>query len=159
MLPGVFGFLVWELKENWRLYAANRPRDLHPVMVGSHGESDAAPDEAGVPFRPIAQALCPAPPCQRKAHWTGNWKGVHKSHDALHHVEQDVRRFVERELANLLVHSRGWHGAQLPPARSCWLPTASWSSSTSAQLSKNSLWLTFEEQSGWLLAGVASRAG
>ena len=23
-IPGVFGFLVWELKENWRLYAANR---------------------------------------------------------------------------------------------------------------------------------------
>ena len=24
LLPGVVGFLVWELKENWRLYAANR---------------------------------------------------------------------------------------------------------------------------------------
>ena len=23
-IPGIFGFLVWELKENWRLYAANR---------------------------------------------------------------------------------------------------------------------------------------
>ncbi len=38
-VPGVFGFLAWELKENWRLYAANRPKLLGPVPVGSHGES------------------------------------------------------------------------------------------------------------------------
>src|SRR5262249_58981978 len=39
LLPGLGGFLVWELKENWRLYAANRPPTLRPVMVGSHGET------------------------------------------------------------------------------------------------------------------------
>ena len=38
-IPGVFGFLAWELKENWRLYAANRSRTLRPVQVGRHGES------------------------------------------------------------------------------------------------------------------------
>jgi hypothetical protein len=38
-IPGVFGFLAWELKENWRLYAANRPGTLRPVQVGRHGES------------------------------------------------------------------------------------------------------------------------
>ena len=38
-IPGVFGFLAWELKENWRLYAANRPPTLRPVQVGRHGES------------------------------------------------------------------------------------------------------------------------
>ncbi len=38
-IPGVFGFLAWELKENWRLYAANRPRLLQPVQVGHHGET------------------------------------------------------------------------------------------------------------------------
>jgi hypothetical protein len=38
-IPGVFGFLAWELKENWRLYAANRPRLLKPVAVGHHAES------------------------------------------------------------------------------------------------------------------------
>ena len=39
LLPGVFGFLVWELKENWRLYEANRAAGLKPVVVGDHGES------------------------------------------------------------------------------------------------------------------------
>ncbi|MFE8033518.1 sulfite exporter TauE/SafE family protein [Thiohalocapsa marina] len=56
LLPGLFGFLVWELKENWKLYQANhrgglRGRDIdsddaqdevalavEPATVGSHGE-------------------------------------------------------------------------------------------------------------------------
>jgi hypothetical protein len=38
-IPGVFGFLAWELKENWRLYAANRSATLRPVQVGRHGET------------------------------------------------------------------------------------------------------------------------
>ena len=38
-LPGVFGFLVWELTSNWRLYESNRPESLGPVVVGSHGET------------------------------------------------------------------------------------------------------------------------
>ena len=33
LIPGVFGFLVWELKENWRLYESNRPEKLVPVTV------------------------------------------------------------------------------------------------------------------------------
>src|SRR5262249_44926347 len=39
LLPGVFGFLVWELKENWRLYQKNRPKTLQASIVGSHGET------------------------------------------------------------------------------------------------------------------------
>lgn len=51
LLPGLFGFVVWEFKENWRLYQANhtaRPRGkaipgtglaLEPAIIGSHGET------------------------------------------------------------------------------------------------------------------------
>ena len=52
LLPGLFGFLVWELKENWKLYEANHRERLRPVAgdgesaplvepagVGSHGET------------------------------------------------------------------------------------------------------------------------
>ena len=38
-IPGVFGFVVWELKEDWRLYAANRPDVLTPTVIGRHGET------------------------------------------------------------------------------------------------------------------------
>jgi hypothetical protein len=52
LLPGLFGFLVWELKENWKLYEANHRERLaavdadltpgitvEPAAVGAHGES------------------------------------------------------------------------------------------------------------------------
>lgn len=53
LLPGLAGFLVWELKENWNLYAANHGQrraaagdspgpsaeDLAPAVVGHHGET------------------------------------------------------------------------------------------------------------------------
>ncbi|MFP4246929.1 MAG: sulfite exporter TauE/SafE family protein [Halochromatium sp.] len=52
LLPGLFGFLVWELKENWRLYEANHrerlrafdaeqePRmPVEPASVGAHAET------------------------------------------------------------------------------------------------------------------------
>jgi hypothetical protein len=32
LLPGLAGFLVWELKENWRLYAANRPPSRRTML-------------------------------------------------------------------------------------------------------------------------------
>ena len=38
-VPGVFGFIAWELLANWRLYAANRPVTLRPVPLGHHGET------------------------------------------------------------------------------------------------------------------------
>src|SRR5262249_33737917 len=39
ILPGIFGFLAWELKENWRLYRANQPATLRPDVIGHHGET------------------------------------------------------------------------------------------------------------------------
>src|SRR5262249_44784787 len=38
-IPGIFGFMVWELKENWKLYRANRSPILKPALIGSHGET------------------------------------------------------------------------------------------------------------------------
>lgn len=39
LLPGLFGFLFWELKENWKLYAANRVIPVPPARLGDHGDT------------------------------------------------------------------------------------------------------------------------
>ena len=59
-LPGVFGFLVWELRSNWRLYEANRPEAL-----GAGGRRQPRRDgrpvtASGFPLRHVAQAVWPA---------------------------------------------------------------------------------------------------
>ncbi len=38
-IPGIFGFLVWELNSNWKLFEKNRNRKITPTIMGSHGES------------------------------------------------------------------------------------------------------------------------
>ncbi|MCB1919124.1 MAG: sulfite exporter TauE/SafE family protein [Candidatus Competibacteraceae bacterium] len=37
--PGLFGFLGWELKENWKLYRANHPDRVQPACFGPQGET------------------------------------------------------------------------------------------------------------------------
>lgn len=37
--PGLFGFLAWELNENWKLYSANHPDRVQPARFGPHGET------------------------------------------------------------------------------------------------------------------------
>lgn len=39
LIPGLFGFLFWELKENWKLYAANRRVAVPPARIGAHGDT------------------------------------------------------------------------------------------------------------------------
>ena len=39
LLPGLFGFLFWELKENWRLYGANRAHPVPRARLGTHGHT------------------------------------------------------------------------------------------------------------------------
>ena len=104
-VPGIFGFIAWELKENWRLYRANRPGRLRPVMIGSHGETMRGLLRPGfhsgtIPklFRKLRHASRP------KAFWL---------HHDLDHTAEGVRRFAEREFIDLLDSSKEWGGMKL----------------------------------------------
>jgi hypothetical protein len=101
-IPGVFGFLVWELKENWRLYAANRPRLLRPVPIGKHGETMVRLLRPGFHSGTLPKAFAALRRAARKAEHTGNWKPVNRRWTTVQHVEEAVRRFIERELIGLL---------------------------------------------------------
>jgi hypothetical protein len=105
-IPGVFGFIAWELKENWRLYAANRPRTLEPVTIGSHGESMRGLLRPGfhsgtVPkvYRKVRRALAA----------DDRVRAALQHHD-LEHVGEGVERFVARELLPLLAGCGDWGG-------------------------------------------------
>ena len=56
-IPGIFGFLVWELKENWRLYAANRRPGSAAGDDRRARRDDGAAAAAGLPFRHPAKTL------------------------------------------------------------------------------------------------------
>jgi len=102
VLPGVFGFLVWELKGNWCLYAANRSRYIPRTRIGSHGETMVGLLRPGFHSGTIPRTYSRLRRAYRRADLSGNWKGVNRYQANLQHIQEDIRKFFEREFLALL---------------------------------------------------------
>lgn len=113
VLPGVVGFLVWELKENWRLYAANRSETLQPVPVGQHGENVVQFLRPGLHSGTLPKLFARLRRADRKGHASGDWKGLRKCMEKLEHARTALRDFVERDLLALLAESRAWGAGEV----------------------------------------------
>jgi hypothetical protein len=109
LTPGIFGYLIWELKENWRLFAANRSKTLDPAFVGSHGESLPRLLRPGLHSGTIPKRFAKLRRAERKATMAGgDPRAVRKHREVLHHIELDLRRYIEREFIAWYVADRGW---------------------------------------------------
>jgi hypothetical protein len=153
-IPGIFGFLVWELKENWRLYAANRRPTLYPVMIGSHGENMGRLLRPGFHSGTLPKRFAKLRRAERHARADGSWRAVRKHVRTLAHAEKSVRRWVEREFLELFAESRCW---QLPPVRLERVRLSTNSVRLALEcpaFGGNPLQIALEAESGWLLAGV-----
>ena len=109
-IPGIFGFVVWELKENWRLYAANRPARQPPVPIGHHGESARGLLRPGfhsgtVPklYQRLRSAVGLGDSTVRHTP-TSRW--VHE----LHEIAIAARALVRRDVIPLLRSAHCWQG-------------------------------------------------
>ncbi len=106
LAPGIAGFLVWELKENWQLYVANRPRGIQPVRVGSHGESITALLRPGFRSGTLAKLYTKLRSALRLESDPGHG---YRSTRQLAHIDAvvlAVRRFVEREFCELVAETQ-----------------------------------------------------
>ncbi len=106
LLPGVFGFIAWELKENWRLYAANRPKTLQPVPIGHHGETLCRMLRRGFHSGTVPKLYAKLRSADRRSE-EGRGNGpVEKSLRAIEHAGEAVRHLVDRGVVFLLDQSR-----------------------------------------------------
>lgn len=155
LLPGVFGFLVWELKANWRLYAANRPRRIKPVRVGDHGETVVRLLKPGLHSGTVPKLFTKLRRAERKALSAARFRKARSKYtEKLHHLEQALRRFVQREFVTLLDVSGCWPETPVTVGR---IKLASNSIRIELRcdaLSDRGVWLAFQEQSGWMIAGM-----
>lgn len=103
-IPGIFGFIAWELKENWRLYAANRAASLPRATVGSHGESVRGLLRPGFHSGTVPTLFRKA----RKAQARGDRAKAAHVHHELEHAAEGLHHFVERELLPLLAGAPDW---------------------------------------------------
>jgi hypothetical protein len=156
-IPGIFGFLVWELKENWRLYGANRPRRLKAVPIGHHGETLVRLLKPGFHSGTLGKQFTRLRRAEEKARVTGNWAAVRKHLRNLQQTELAVRRFLEREFLALLREGPGGpkHGITVEDialSSNRIRVDVAYPVRPAARLQ-----LQFEVQSGWLLAAVPRR--
>ena len=153
-IPGIFGFLVWELKENWRLYAANRRRELGPVKIGSHGENMARLLRPGFHSGTLPNRYAKLRRAERHARAGRNWRAVHKHLQAIQHIELSIRRFVEREFLELFSESKCWQAPPVTLERIRLGTNVVQLSLACREMAGGALQVAIDSQSGWLVAGA-----
>jgi len=112
-IPGIFGFIAWELKEDWRLYTANRSTSLPRVVLGHHGETMRGYLRPGfhsgtVPklYRKLRRTLA-------KSELSEVPVSAEKLLHGLDEVKHSIEAFVDRELLPLVNGSDAWKGVTL----------------------------------------------
>jgi hypothetical protein len=151
VLPGLAGFLVWELKENWKLYRASRSKVLERVAIGHHGETMVRLLRPGFHSGTIPKLFTK----RRRAAWRHDHRGVARAKEGLHHVEEAVFLFATRRLANMLSEAEAFRATDV--------------AITHVEIGANRIEIDvecpsvgterasirIELQAGWLLAGIA----
>jgi hypothetical protein len=153
-LPGIFGFLVWELKENWRLYAANRHPSIGSAIVGSHGETIPRLLRPGFHSGTLPRLFRRMRRLEQMPVSFRRFSLRRATRGQLEHVEEDVHRFIDRELIHLLELCSVWQGFGL---RCGHIHAASNSLQINIEcdrLSDQPVQMVFQEQSGWIVASI-----
>jgi hypothetical protein len=153
-LPGLFGFLVWEFVQNWRLYRANQPTTLRPDIIGHHGETLPGLLRLGFHSGTVPKLYRKLRRAERRSGRTRGRSAARRHRAALHHVEAAVRHFVERELLALLNASHLWDTAPVTVGRISLGCQRILIELRCPQRGAASAWIAFREQAGRLLASV-----
>ncbi len=150
VLPGIAGFLAWELNGNWKLYRETRNDVLFAERIGSHGETMVAFMKPGFHSGTIPKLHGKL----RRATWKRDERAAAKHKEGLHHVEEAIRKFADRQLVSMLNESVSFRAADVTVGEieigSNRVRIELVCPSVGAQPAA----IAFEQQSGWLLAGI-----
>ena len=111
--PDAFGFIFWELKENWFLYRANRPRAVEATAVGPHGETVRGLFQPGFHSGTLPKLFATMRQAELRALRTENYSPVRAAKAKCRHIEEAIARFVSRECGFLLEMTPTWSGRSL----------------------------------------------
>jgi hypothetical protein len=153
-IPGIFGFLVWELKENWKLYRASAPKGIRPIQVGSHGETVRGLLRPGFHSGTVPKAFAKL----RRAVRAGDERRATKYRHALEHVAQDVERFAERNFLAYLRASTRWGGEPIALGRPVLGPNRILLP-VEIGPGRDRVQVALEERHGWIIGSVTDGGG
>ncbi len=155
LLPDAVGFIVWETKENWRLYRATQPRTVRTEAVGSHGETVRGLLHPGFHSGTVPKYYARLREAERRGIKTGNWSAARSWRYHLEEVEETVRQFVTRELVYLVNQSTSFQTRPLRVGRVTLACNRILVELLTALPEDPSCWLQFEDARGWLVANIA----
>ncbi|WP_170229798.1 hypothetical protein [Polyangium fumosum] len=160
LFPSVFGFLVWEFKENFRLYRENRAKNLGPVPIGHQGETVGTLMRPGFHSGTLPKLYGKLRRAARRAdldesrgieHGHGSLRGLQEQLDDL---RETVRRAVDREVSGLLAACPRFRAGAIT-VQSVELGSNRLRLELACDaLSKAKAVIAFEEQSGLVVASV-----
>lgn len=154
LLPSAFAFLVWEMKGNWRLFAANRSEKLKPVMISHHGETLPLLLRPGFHSGTVPKLFTSLRRAERQAYYSGQWRSARTYRRSLHEVSNSVRLFIDRELITLLHQMPQWKSQPLSAGEIQLSSNRIAIEIKHAEFVETPLWLDLDEHSGWLLGGI-----
>jgi hypothetical protein len=108
LLPDAVTFLIWETKENWKLYGANRRGELRPVGIGPHGETLAQLLRPGFHSGTLPKLYSRWREAERALHKGAGGSAARACREKLQRLEESLRRFVERDVLALVERCSGW---------------------------------------------------
>jgi hypothetical protein len=157
LLPDAFGFLAWELKENWSLYRANRPGVLPAVGIGAHGETMTGLLHPGFHSGTVPRLFARLRTAERRGVKYGTWHAARAYRRELHEIEKALRLFVELEMLCLLRQATSWQGLRPGLGRVVLATNRIRIELVHGDFPERPVWLEFRERFGWLLAEIAER--
>ncbi len=153
VIPGLAGFLVWEFKENWKLYARTRGKTLQPISIGHHGETMVGFLKPGFHSGTIPKRFTKL----RRAAWKTDELGVAKHREELHHVEEAIEKFANRELVSMLNESISFRVADVAVDHIAIGSNRVHIDLVCPSVAPERARLAFEYQSGWTVASLPER--
>jgi hypothetical protein len=153
--PGIFGFLAWEFRENWKLYKANRSRSLKPILIGSHGETLATFLRPGFHSGTIPKIFHRLRKAQLRT--SAALPPDNKHLQAAHHVEEALAAFFNREFLALLNSHPLFQDRPVALGKIHLAATQIHVELHLAHHDGEPLLLSFEQRVGWIIAGVEQR--
>jgi hypothetical protein len=155
-LPDAVAFIIWEMKENWSLYRANRRQTLRPVTVGGRGETLRDLLHPGFHIGTVPRLFARLRQAERAAARTGSWSSVRACQSALADVEKAVGLFVTREFCELLRQTPAWQGQPPRVGRVSLATNQIRLELHQPDYPDQVLCLEFENEAGALVAGIAA---
>lgn len=102
LLPDAVAFLIWETKENWSLYQANRADHLSAEAIGPHAETVSGLLIPGFHTGTLPKLYARLRRVEGKADSSDDWRLVRGYRESLREVCDSVVRLVNREFVALL---------------------------------------------------------